>query len=72
MIRKSVEKYIKNAKQAFKNKNLNAAVGNWNKIYDTLENLDCQQELFEAMSKFSNEEVFSITEHYKIISGYYS
>lgn len=72
MIRKSVEKYIENAKQAFKDKNLDVAVENWNKIYDTLEDLDCQQELFEAMSKFTDEEVFGITDYYKLSIGYYS
>lgn len=72
MIRKSVEKYIENAKQAFKDKNLDVAVENWNKIYDTLEDLDCQQELFETMSKFTDEEVFGITDYYKLSIGYYS
>lgn len=71
MIRKSVEKHIENAKQAFKDKNLDVAVENWNKIYDTLEDLDCQQELFEAMSKFTDEEVFGITDYYKLSIGYY-
>lgn len=72
MIRKSVEEYIDKTKQAFKDKNLNDAVENWNKIYNALEDLDCEQELFEAMSKFSDEEVFGITEYYKISTGYYS
>ena len=72
MIRNSVKIYIKNAKEAYKSNRLDIGVENWNKIYDELEDDDCGTELYEAMACFTNDEVFGITEHFKIMVGYYS
>lgn len=72
MIRKRVQTYVENAKKAYSENNLDIAAENWNKIYDELEDEDLRSELFETMSKFTNNEVFGITEHLKIISHYYS
>lgn len=72
MIRETVKTYVENAKKAYSENDLNSAVENWNKIYDELEDDNCHPELFEAMSKFNNAEVFDITEHLKRISHYYS
>lgn len=71
MIRDSIEKYIRNAKTAFRLNDLNSAVDIWNKIYDELEPDECRAELFEAMAQFTNDEVYGITDYLKEISGYY-
>lgn len=72
MIRKNVQTCIENAKKAYSEDDLDFAVENWNKIYDELEDDNCRSELFEAMSKFSNAEVFGITEHLKQMTHYYA
>ncbi|MDE6433531.1 MAG: hypothetical protein K2L07_04820 [Lachnospiraceae bacterium] len=71
MIRDSVEKYIRNTKNAFQANDLDSAVKYWKKIHEELDADDCHAEFFEAMSQFSNDEVFTITEYSKKMLGYY-
>ena len=71
MIRDSVEMCIHNAKTALLSNDLDSAVKYWKKIHEELGTDDCHAEFFEAMSQFSNDEVFAITEYSKKMLGYY-
>lgn len=72
-MRDSIKTYIDNAKKSYKEKNLSEAVRYWNYIYDEFENINKDNflELREAMSQFTDEEVFAITDCYKYSIGYY-
>ena len=71
-MREKIKDFVNKSREAFSQGDMKTALGYWIYIYDEFDKSEDFLELREAMSKFTDEEVYAITDYYKEITGYYS
>jgi len=72
-MRDSIKSYVEKTKRLYHEGNISEALKTWNCIYDEFGDITLKNvlEWREAMSQFSDEEVYRLTDYYKYSIGYY-